>query len=352
MAWQVGQWGLTAWRGHWSMHRLPTLETERRLPASIEALAQASRSAAARLRKVAPPSPLIESVSLSRHFGCKVVLKCEHLLPTGSFKFRGGFNKMALLSKAQKARGVVAASSGNHGLALAVAAKAAGAKVTVHAPATASRAKLGAIAAQGADLVLHDGDCLVAERAARASAEQHGACYVSPYNDLDVIAGQGGLAVELLAQTEDLDAVVLSVGGGGLLCGVGAVLAHHRPDVELIAAWPANAPSLLRSIEAGQAVPVVEHPTLSDATAGEVEPGSVTIPLAAALAPTPVEVPEERIAAGMLMLAEHEHWMAEGAAGLALAGLEACAERLAGKTVAVVVCGRNIELGRFLAAVG
>ena len=138
------------------------------MPASIEALAQASRSATARLRKVAPPSPLIESVSLSRHFGCKVLLKCEHLLPTGSFKFRGGFNKVALLSKAQKARGVVTASSGNHGLALAVAAKAAGVKVTVHAPVMASRAKLDAIVAQGAELVLHEGDCLVAEIAARA----------------------------------------------------------------------------------------------------------------------------------------------------------------------------------------
>ncbi|MBU1374942.1 MAG: threonine/serine dehydratase [Alphaproteobacteria bacterium] len=324
---------------------------ERSAAQTLADVAIAARDAERNLRTRTPASPLTHSTVLSRRYGCEVLLKCEHLLPTGSFKFRGGYTKLSGLSPEDRRRGVVAASTGNHGLALATAGRELGVPVTVHAPASASRAKLDAMAAQGATLVLHAGDPLTAELAARAAAVRDGLCYVSPYNDLDVIAGQGSLAVELLDQAERLDAVVVSVGGGGLLTGVGAVLAAQRPAVELIGAWPANAVSLLRSMEAGHAVAVDEGPTLSDATAGGVEPGAVTVGLAAALSPTCVEVAEARIAAGMRLLAEHEHWIVEGAAGLALAGLEACAGRLTGQTVAVVVCGRNITLDRFLGAI-
>lgn len=318
---------------------------------AVADLAVQSRIAAARLRDRTPPSPLILSRPISARFGCEVLLKCDHLLPSGSFKFRGGYNKLLSLSDSARAAGVVAASTGNHGRAIALAGREQGVPVTVHAPASASPAKLDAIVAEGAQLVLHDGDPLAVEIAARAMAADHNLTYVSPYNDLDVIAGQGGLAVEVLDQEPDIDAVVVSVGGGGLLSGVGAVLASTRPDVELIAAWPANAVSLLRSIEAGVVVEVDEQPTLSDATAGGVEPGSVTVPICRALRPTPVTVDEDRIAAAMRMLAEDEHWIVEGAAGVALAGLGANADRLRGKKVAVVICGRNISFARFLAAV-
>lgn len=321
--------------------------------AAARTLAQVSESAhdAERgLRQRTPPSPLMHSAPLSRLYGCQVLLKCEHLLPGGSFKFRGGYTKLSRLSAEQRARGVVAASTGNHGLALAIAGRELGVRVTVHAPAAASAAKLQAISDQGAELVLHPGDSLVAETAGRAAAERDATVYVSPYNDLDVIAGQGSLAVELLSQAPRLDAVVVSVGGGGLLSGVGAVLATQRPQAEVVAAWPANAVSLLRSMAAGSAVAVDEQPTLSDATAGGVEPDAVTIELAAAVAPTCVEVSEARIVEGMRLVAEHEHWIVEGAAGLALAGLEASAHRLQGRTVAVVLCGRNITLDRYLGA--
>lgn len=317
-------------------------------PAAIAALAQQARAAAARLRARTPASPLIASPALSARYGCEVLLKCEQLLPTGSFKFRGGFNKLALLSDRDAAAGVVAASTGNHGRAVALAARERGVRARVHAPAAASPTKLAAIAAEGAELVLHDGDPLAVEVAARAAAEAAGATYISPYNDLDVIAGQGGIAVELLAQSPGLDAVVVSVGGGGLACGIGAVLAAEAPGTELIAVWPDHATSLLASMRAGHAVAVDERPTLSDATAGGVEPGAVTIALLAALAPQVVSVGEDRIAAAMVRLATEERWIVEGAAALALAGLEAQAERLRGKRVAVVLCGRNILFDTFL----
>lgn len=319
---------------------------------TLSTLARDARDAERRLRARTPASPLIHSIVLSRLYGCDVLLKCEHLLPTGSFKFRGAYTKLARMAPEDRAKGVVAASTGNHGLALATAGREMKVPVTVHAPAGASPAKLEAMAAQGATLVLHEGDPLAAELSARAASVRDGVCYVSPYNDLEVIAGQGSLAAELVDQAERLDAVVVSVGGGGLLCGVGAVLAAERPDTRLVGAWPAHATSLLQSMRAGRAVEVEERPTLSDATAGGVEPDAVTIGLAAALSPACVEVDEHRIAAAMRLLAEHEHWMVEGSAGLALAGLEACADQFAGKTVAVVVCGRNITLERFLGAIG
>jgi len=319
---------------------------------TLAEVAASARDAEQRLRQRIAPSPLTHSPALSRLYGCEVLLKCEHLLPGGSFKFRGGYTKLSRLSAQDRARGVVAASTGNHGLALAIAGRELGVPVTVHAPAGASGAKLQAIADQGANLVLHEGDSLVAEIAGRAAAERDGLTYVSPYNDPDVVAGQGSLAVELLDQAPELDAVVLSVGGGGLLSGVGAVMATQRPRAEVVAAWPANATSLLQSMRAGGVVPVDEQPTISDATAGGVEPGAVTIGLAAAISPTCIEISEERIVEGMRLIAEHEHWIVEGAAGLALAGVEACAERLRGRTVAVVLCGRNIMLDRFLDAIG
>ncbi|MBI1196974.1 MAG: threonine/serine dehydratase [Phenylobacterium sp.] len=325
-----------------------------RIDASRQTLADiaaSSRDAERRLRRRTPASPLTHSPALSRLCGCEVLLKCEHLLPGGSFKFRGGYTKLSRLSEVERRRGVVAASTGNHGLALAIAGRELGVPVTVHAPASASAAKLQAIADQGAKLVLHEGDPLAAEIAGRAAADADNLTYVSPYNDPDVVAGQGSLAVELLDQAPTLDAVVVAVGGGGLLSGVGAVMATCGRNVEVVAAWPANAVSLLHSMRAGKAVPVDETPTISDATAGGVEPGSVTIGIAAAIAPTCVEVDEARIVSGMRRLAEHEHWIVEGAAGLALAGLEASAGRLKGRNVAVVVCGRNITLDRFLGAI-
>jgi threonine dehydratase len=318
---------------------------------AIEDLAVASERAAAGLRSVTPPSPLVESAALSQRFGCRVLLKCEHLLPTGSFKFRGAHAKISTLDPAQAAAGVVAASSGNHGLGVALAARINGIAATIHAPAGASRAKLDAIERLGAALVLHDGDCLAAESAARAEAANAGACYISPYNDLAVIAGQGGAAVEMLDQCGSIDAVIASVGGGGLLCGIGAVFANRSPATELVGAWSDHATPLLRALEAGRIIPVAERPTLADGTAGALEPDTVTLPLALELRPTKVEVPEARIAVAMRMLAEDEHWIVEGSAGLALAALEPLAPRLLGKTVAIVLCGRNILLNRFLEAV-
>ena len=314
-------------------------------------LIQAIREASA----LRPPgvlvTPLTLSSALSDALGCNVYLKCEHLQSTGSFKYRGAANKLRVLDAASRARGVVTASSGNHGQALALAGRVAGTSVTVYVASSASPAKMSAIKAYGAELIVLDIDSLQVEQFARAEAERSGRTFVSPYNDLDVIAGQGTVGVELLEQLPDLDAVFVAVGGGGLASGLGTALKAARPEIQVIGCWPEVAQSLKRNLEEGRIFDVAEEETISDGTAGNVEPGSVTFDICARLLEQRIAVSEVEIKRAMRDVAEAEHWIVEGAAGVAMAGARAMAANFAGKTVAVIVCGRNIAFHTFLESV-
>ena len=296
-------------------------------------------------------TPLTLSTALSASLGCKVHLKCEHLQSTGSFKYRGAANKIRVLDAASRARGVVTASSGNHGQALALAGRVAGTSVTVYVARTASPAKMAAITAYGAELIVLDIDPLQVELFARAEAERSGRTFVSPYNDLDIIAGQGTMGVELLEQLPDVDAVFVAVGGGGLASGLGTALKAGRPGTQVIGCWPEVAQSLKRNLEAGRIFDVPEETTISDGTAGNVEPGSVTFELCARVLDERIAVSEIDIKRAMRDVAEAEHWIVEGAAGVAMAGARAMASQFAGKSVAVILCGRNIALATFLESV-
>ncbi|MDH0343100.1 MULTISPECIES: threonine/serine dehydratase [Chromobacterium] len=303
------------------------------------------------IRPQAPVTPLEHSPALSALTGCEVYLKCEHLQRTGSFKFRGASNKLRLLDPAARRDGVLAASTGNHGQAVALAGRLLGVPVTVYAPASAAAVKLDAIRALGADLELVDGDALAAELAAGDAARRAGLPFVSPYNDLEVVAGQGTVGMELAEQCPELDAVFVSVGGGGLISGIGAAMRRLAPDVEMVGCWPETAATMHASLQAGRIVEVDEGETLSDGTAGGVEPGAVTFELCRAVIRHGALVSEADIRAALRLLAQTERWMVEGAAGVALAGLLQLAPRYQGKKVAVVLCGRNIVLGKFLSAV-
>jgi threonine dehydratase len=301
----------------------------------------------AAIRPQIPVSPLTRSAALSDELGCDVWLKCDHLLPTGAFKVRGATNKIRLLGAAARATGVVTASTGNHGLAVAWAGARAGVPVTVYVPASAVRPKLDAIERLGATLVVVDGPPIEGERRARQYGQQHDIPYISPYNDPDVVAGQGTLGAELAEQGDGLDAVFVSVGGGGLVSGVGSALKHLSPATRVIGVWPENSPCMLRALEAGLIHDVAEQPTLSDATAGAVENGSITFPICQRVIDERITVSESEIAAGMRDIARADHWMVEGAAGVALAGLTQRKDAWRGKKVAVVLCGRNIGLEMF-----
>lgn len=296
-------------------------------------------------------TPLDHSAGLSAWLGCEVYLKCEHLQTIGSFKIRGASNKIRLLTPDQRRAGVTTASTGNHGKAVACAGRAAGVAATVYVAKETAQGKIDAIRAYGAEVVVVDGPPIDAERTARAAAETRGRTYISPYNDRDVMAGQGTMGLELLEQQPELDAVFLSVGGGGLIGGLGTAVKTLRPATQIVGVWPENSPAMLRSLEAGEIVEAEERPTLSTSTAGAVEEGSVTFEVCRQVIDTTIEVGEAEIAAAMAAIARHDQWMVEGAAGVPLAGLVKQAEAWRGRKVAIVLCGRNIALETFLRAV-
>ena len=313
-----------------------------------EALFTAIQEAHQVLRPQVLTTPLEYSVLLSEELDCSLYFKCEHNQRTGSFKFRGASNKIRLLSDAVSKQGVITASTGNHGQGLALAGQSRQVPVTVYAPATASTAKLKKIELYGATIELVEGDALAAELAAGQAARERGMTFVSPYNDLDIIAGQGTVGMEIAAQQPAVDAVFIAVGGGGLISGTAIALKQLQPQAEIVACWPAVAHSMHACLQAGEIVDVAEAETLSDGTAGGVEPGSVTFELCQQLIDRQVLVSEEDIAAAMRSLALKEQWMVEGAAGVALAAMMQCRADYVGKNVVVVLCGRNITLEKYL----
>jgi len=276
-------------------------------------------------------TPLEPSAVLSKALGCEVLLKCDHLQPTGSFKLRGATNKVRTLSEAARRAGVTTASTGNYGQAVARAGALAGVHVVVYVAASTVPSKMDAIRALGAELVVVDGPPIEAELLARQRAGEQGKTYLPPYNDLDVVAGQGTL-------------------GADLVSGVGTALKRLSPKTRIVGVWPENSPCMLRALEAGRIVDVEERDTLSDGTAGAVEAGSITFPLCQAVIDARVTVTEAEIAAAMRWIAETERWIVEGAAGVAMAGLMKTAEVYRGGRVAVVLCGRNISFKTFRAA--
>lgn len=296
-------------------------------------------------------TPLKRSNLLSSALGCEVLFKWDFAQPTGSFKIRGATNRMLALAPDERRRGVTTASTGNHGLAVARAGAVAGVPVTVYVAQSTVPSKIAAIKAQGADLVVVDGPVIAAELTARRDALDQGKVYVSPYNDIAVVAGQGTLGLELMEQAPDLDAVFIALGCGGLAGGAGTAIKHLRPGTRVIGVSPENSMAMLKSLEVGEIVDPGDKPTLSDGTAGAVEPGSITFGICQAAIDETIAVTEDEIAAAMRRLAETERLMVEGAAGVALAGLLKQAERYRSCKVAVVLCGRNIGLDQFIAAV-
>lgn len=295
-----------------------------------------------RIRPYVRETPIDLSPILGGPSGVRLHLKLEHLQHTGSFKLRGAVNKMLSLSKRERSRGVVAASSGNHGIAVCHAARQLGVRATICMPRGAAGVKLRLIRSLGGRVVFHGHNTLDAERKARELAAG-GLTIVPPYNDPAVIAGQGTIAVELARQLRPLDAVFVAVGGGGLVSGIAAYLKSVSPRTEIVGCWPRNSRVLYESIRAGRIIEFPEQPTVSDGTAGGIEPGSVTFPLTRALIDRRVLVWEREIWRAMRLLLEEERWLVEGAAGVALAGFLRERPAYARRNVAVILCGRNIS---------
>jgi threonine dehydratase len=296
-----------------------------------------------RLRPHLPPTPLLRSEALSRE-GHSVYLKCESLQPTGSFKVRGALNAVLSLPLDQLRRGVVTASTGNHGRAVAHALSIVGAKGTVYVPTNAAPNKLEALRRTDVELVLFGEDSGLTEIEARRAAMGSGRAFISPYNDPRVIEGQGTIAVELLEQLPEIDAVYVAVGGGGLSAGIASHFRKAKPEVRTVGCWPENATALHASIAEGRAVDGVQKPTLSDATAGGVEPGSLTIELCRDALGAHVLVSESEIADSIRLLLQSSALVVEGASGVAVAGYRRDAASMGARSVAIVLSGGNIAL--------
>ena len=268
--------------------------------------------------------------------------KLEQLQTTGSFKLRGATNKIMGLSSEATALGVVTSSTGNHGLAVAAAARHHGIDAEVYLSSQVPEAKWKKIESYGARIRMVAQNPLDAEIAARAAAAESGRTYVSPYNDWQVIAGQGTIGVELVRQIEHIDAVFIASGGGGLISGVGAYLRESSPDTEIVGCWPQNSRVLYECLRAGQVIDYPESYTLSESTAGGVEPGSITVKLARAAMHRGVLVSEDAILDAMKW-ARERGWTIEGAAGVALAAFFQEVSQYEGKTVVVLFCGGNLS---------
>lgn len=309
-----------------------------------EDLVAAVEAAEARLRPHLRETPVEPSPRFAELAGPAVWLKLENLQKTGSFKVRGALNALLGLDRESLERGVVAASTGNHGAAVAFAAGIAGTYSTVYVPEGTSPTKLAAIRRAGAEIVTHGSDGVEAELEARRVAADSDRTYLSPYNDPRIVLGQGTIGAELARQLDAFDALFVAVGGGGLASGTAAYLKSLRPELRLIGCSPEASPVLDESVRRGRIVEMPTVPTLSDGTAGGVEPGAITFAPCRRLVDHWVRVSEEEIRRALVETIEVHHQLIEGAAGVALAGLVKCAAELGIERAVVVICGGNISV--------
>lgn len=300
-------------------------------------------AARARLAGVIYETPCAYSQSLSDLTGARVFVKLENLQMTGSFKERGAANVLLQLSDAERRRGVVTASAGNHGLAVAFHAARLGLAAVIVMPEGAPLTKVLSARRHGAEVVLHGDNYDEAYAHAREIEAARRLVFVHPFDDPRVIAGQGTLGLELAAQVPDLDAVLVPVGGGGLIGGLAMALKARRPAVEVIGVQADESAGMKAALAAGERVTVDARPTIADGIAVR-RVGAETLPLARRWVDQVVSVSEEEIANAILLLLEIEKTVVEGAGAVPLAALVNKKVALAGKTVALVLSGGNIDV--------
>jgi threonine dehydratase len=320
--------------------------TDQLLPGILPSRASVAQ-AAELLRAHLAPTPLRASDALSALAGVPVWLKLESAQVTGSFKVRGALTVLARLAPEARTRGVVASSAGNHGLGVAFAARHFGAPATLFVPHDAPQVKRDGIAALGATVDATADDYDHAMVLAKAHAARTGTTFVNPCLGEDLLAGQGTVALEVLADCPTVRTLFVCVGGGGLLGGVGAVLRRDAPTVRIIGAQSVRTAAMARSLAAGAVVPIASEPTLADGLAGQIDDDALAI--GQQCLDDIVTVTEEQLGRAIAWLHRHEGVQAEGAGAVAVAALlEAVASGRAptdGPVVAIV-SGRNIDPSR------
>jgi threonine dehydratase len=306
---------------------------------------QEALEAEQRIRPYIRETPVEFSSYLSKKGNCNVYLKLENIQLSGSFKFRGAVNKLLSLSKEDGDKGVVTASSGNHGCAFAHACHILGFKGTIYLPNYASPAKIEAIRQYDVELQFYGDDCgQETEVYARKIAEETGQVYISPYNDPKVIGGQGTIGIELERQLDLINSVFVCVGGGGLIGGIAGYLKANDKDIEIMGCQPENSAVMYESIKAGQIIEMASQPTLSDGSAGGIEPGAITFEICRDYVDDYILISEEEIKNAILFILEKHHMIIEGAAAVAVASFLKNKHLLSGKHVVLVISGAKISL--------
>jgi|SRR5208283_5554469 len=305
---------------------------------SIDDIARARE----RLRGILKPTPMLRSATLERMLEADIYLKPENLQKTGSFKLRGAYNRVATLSSEEARRGVIAASAGNHGQALAYAATRAGLRATIVMPRTAAIAKVDATRGYGQEVVLAGADYQAARAAAEAMRQQSGATFIDAYDDHLVIAGQGTVGLEIADEVTP-DIVLVPVGGGGLIAGIAVAIAARAPAAEVIGVEAAGAAQLSASLAADRPVAITRPvDTIADGLAtGRI--GKLPFELIRGRVKRVVTVDDFEIGEAVLLLLERMKLLAEGAGAAALAGALKIKSELRGRRVAIVVSGGNID---------
>ena len=302
----------------------------------------------ARVYEAAIETPLDEAPLLSERLGCDVLLKREDLQPVFSFKVRGAYNKMAQMSEAERTRGVIAASAGNHAQGVALAAEKMGCPAKIVMPVITPRIKTDAVTARGAEVVLHGDNFDEARERALELAEAEGLAFVHPYDDPDVIAGQGTIGLEILRQSSEIpDAIFLCVGGGGLAAGVGSYVKALRPEVKVIGVEPVDAACMQKALAAGEPVTLPSIGLFADGAAVR-RAGDETFRICRDVVDEIVTVGTDELCAAIKDAFEDTRSILEPAGALAIAGMKKMAARegWGGKTLVAVASGANMNFDR------
>lgn len=300
-----------------------------------------------RIREYIRTTPLEFSPVLSKLCGANVYLKLESEQLTGSFKIRGSLNKLLSLTPDQKQKGITTASTGNHGLAVAYGLKMLAIKGIIYLPETAPKNKIEPFIYYDAVLKFHGNDMLETELFAREQASKNGMTYISPYNDEDIVAGQGTIGIELEKDIKQLDAVFVPVGGGGLISGIAGFLKESdSKNVKVFGCLPKASPVMYESIHVGKIVDMVSRETLSDATAGGIDWDSITFNYCKQYVDDYFLISEEEIKKAIFMMLDKHHKLIEGASALTIAALLKNSKDFRNQNIVLVLSGSNIGVDK------
>ncbi|MFW9850441.1 MAG: threonine/serine dehydratase [Candidatus Thorarchaeota archaeon] len=305
----------------------------------------------ARIQKYVVRTPLVFSDALSKISGKEIYLKLENKQHTNTFKFRGALNKIAMLSSKDKQKGIVTASSGNHAQGVARAAQILGISATIFVPESVSQLKLERLQQYNVEIVRR-GEFDQVESQAREYGEVHGLVYISPYNDFDVMAGQGTIALEIDEELQDFDSIIIPVGGGGLISGISVVVKTLHPRRQVLGVLTPGASTMHVSLKAGKIVQVEEFDTLAEAFLGGIEEDALTFDVIRKYVDDVVIVQEESVAEAIRLLWYDEKQVVEGAGATSSALVLERSDLIEGDRVVVIVSGGNISDSLFSKVIG